>query len=225
MPSVRRLPLLVPALLLSLTACSDDPEPAAAPSPSTAAVSAAPSPSPSPVALTARLTGDGIDTAQRVVLFGDAFEVAEPVLRAALGEPTLDTGEQEAFGRYGTCPGSRLRALEYGDGALYVLFGDAIGPGMTMYQWTLTERGRPGDVPRASALVGDVATFEFGVGDPLAELRAGVQGSALEVREGDEMLPASFTLTDQSSGVFGALTGTAPAATITGVQAGEPCGE
>lgn len=220
---MRRLPLLVPLLLLALTACSDDPEPAASAPPSATPVS--PSPSPSPAALAVRLTGDGVDTGKQVVAFGDAFEVAEPALRAALGEPTLDTGEQEVFGRYGTCPGSRLRALEYGGGALHVLFGDVIGPGMTMYQWTLTERGRPGDVPRASALVGDVATFEFGVGDPLAELRAGVQGSALEVREGDEMLPASFTLTDQSSGFFGALTGTAPAATITGVQAGEPCGE
>ena len=221
---VRRLPLLVPLLLLSLAgaACSDEPRPQAAPPPSVVASQA---PSPSPDGTTARLTGDGVDTGEQVVSFGDAFEVVEPALRAALGEPTLDSGEQEPFGRYGTCPGSRLRALEYGGGALYVLFGDVIGPGMTMYQWSLTEQGRPDDVPRASALVGNVTTYDFGVGDTLAALRAGTSGSALEVREGDEMLPASFTLGDQSSGFFGFLTGTQDTATVTGVQAGEACGE
>lgn len=228
-PTVRRLPLLVPVLLLSLTgaACSDDPRPQAAPSPSAVVASEPPSPppSPSPTSVAVRLTGDGIDTPEQVLAFGDAFEIAEPALRTALGEPTLDTGEQEAFSTYGTCPGSRLRALEYGGGALYVLFGDVIGPGMTMYQWTLTEQGRPAEVPQASALIGDVTTFEFGVGDTVARLRAGVEGSELEVREGDEMFPPSFTLTDQSSGFYGFLTGTEPAATIAGVQAGEACGE
>ena len=171
------------------------------------------------------MTGDGIDTAGQLVAFGDSFEAAQPALRAALGEPTLDSGEQESFGRYGTCPGSRLRALEYGGGALYVLFGDAIGPGMTMYQWRLTGEGRPADVPSASALVGDVATFEFGVGDTLAELRDGTAGSELEVRQGDEVVPPSFVLSDQSSGFFGGLTGTQDTDTITGVLAGEACGE
>jgi hypothetical protein len=181
-PFVRRLPLLVPVLLLSLTAaaCSDEPRSTAAPS--AAEATGAPS-------------------------------------------PTKDTGVQSNAGNYGFCPGSMLRALEYGGGALYVLFGDAIGPGMTLYQWTLTGRGRPDDVPQASALVGDVATFEFGVGDTVAELRAGVEGSELEVREGDEMLPPSFTLADQSSGFSGVLTGTQPSAMISTVQAGEGCGE
>jgi hypothetical protein len=63
-----------------------------------------------------------------------------------------------------------------------VLFGDVIGPGMTTYQWTLAEQGRPGEVPQASALVGDVTTFEFGVGDTVDALRDGTPGSELEAR-------------------------------------------
>ncbi len=232
---MRTAPLLVAgAILLSaaLSGCADAPDPQVArPSPPadltppSPALSVMPSASPSPTALAARLTGDGIDTAARVVVFGDTFEQAEPALRAALGAPTLDSGEQSSFGAYGTCPGSRLRALEFGGGALYVLFGDVIGPGLTMYQWSLTDQGRSADVPKASALVGDVTTFEFGVGDTLAELRSGTSGSELDVQPGDEMLPPSFRLADQSSGFFGSLNGNGDQAGITGVIAGEACGE
>jgi hypothetical protein len=150
----------------------------------------------------------------------------QPALVAALGDPTKDTGVGSSFSEYGTCPGSELRVLEFGDGALRVLFGDVIGPGITMYQWSLSDEGRASDVPQASALVGDVTTYEFGVGDTIAELRAGVQGGAeLEVNPGDEMLEPSFTLMDQSAGFFGFLTSTGETGTVTAVQAGEGCGE
>ena len=216
--------LLACALLLS--ACSEDPEPrraASAPSPVPSAT-AAPVPSPTPAAVAVRLTGDGIDTPAKVTTFGEAFDEVQPALVAALGEPTKDTGVVSSFSEYGTCPGSRLRVLEFGGGALRVLFGDVIGPGITMYQWALVEQSP--DVPQASALVGDVTTYEFGVGDTVAELRAGVQGGAeLEVSPGDEVFGPSFRLTDQSSGFFGLLTGTADTDTVTQVQGGEGCGE
>ena len=227
---MRIAPLLAGVLALSplLAACGGDDEPvapAAAPTSPVSSPSSAPSPSPSPVGARVRLTGDGIDAPNRVVAFGATFEEVEPVLKAALGEPTRDTGEQESFGTYGTCPGSRLRALEYGGGAFYVLFGDAIGPGMTMYQWSLTEQGRPDEVPRASALVGDVATFEFGVGDTLGELREGIGDEQLEVQPGDEIVPTTVRVMDQSSGFLGYLPGTGDDAALTRVLAGEPCGE
>lgn len=223
-----RTRLLLAATLL-LTACSDDPEPTqeplTRPAPATSAA-AVPSPSPSstPTARAVRLTGDGIDTSTEVTTFGQAFDEVQPVLVAALGEPTKDTGVVSSFSEYGTCPGSKLRGLEFGDGALRVLFGDAIGPGITMYQWSLAKPSA--DVPQASVLVGDVTTFAFGVGDSLAELRTGVQGGAeLEVLPGDERVSPSFTLMDQSAGFFGFLTGTADTDTVTAVQAGEACGE
>ena len=220
--------LLLATLLL--TGCVDDgTQPALTrtgppPAPSSAAPAPSPSPSPTPVAVAVRLTGDGIDTPAKVTTFGETFDEVQPALVAALGEPTKDTGVVSSFSDYGTCPGSKLRVLEFGGGALRVLFGDAIGPGITMYQWALA--GPSDDVPKASALIGDVTTFEFGVGDTLAELRAGVQGGAeIEVNEGDEVFDPSFRLTDQSSGFFGYLTGTAETDTVREVQAGEGCGE
>lgn len=214
-----RLPLLLAALLLLTTGCSDD-----EPTPTTAR----PTPTAQSTAGEARpvrLTGDGVDLPGRVAVFGDGFEPVRQALTAALGRPSLDTGEQSSFGSYGTCPGSRLRALEFGGGALRVLFGDVDGPVLTMYQWSLIADGRPADVPRASALVGDTATFEFGVGTAVGQLRSGSAGAALDIRPGDEMLPASFRLSDQSAGFFGRLTGTADSDTVTGVLAGTACGE
>jgi hypothetical protein len=221
---VRTRWLLVATLLL--TACGDGPEPrrtapSGVPSPS---ASRSPAPSPTPTAQAVRLTGDGIDTPQRATTFGETFEQVQPALVAALGEPSKDTGVIGSFSAYGTCPGSKLRVLEFDGGALRVLFGDAIGPGITMYQWALVAQSD--EVPQASALVGDVTTYEFGVGDTVAELRAGVQGGAeLEVEPGDEMIAPSFTLLDQSSGFFGFLSGTSDRDTVRQVQAGESCGE
>ena len=232
---------LLVALVLgaALSACGDDDRPlraqAASPSP-TASPSASPTPSPAPSAAAVAtpslapapavaLTGDGIDLGERLVEFGTPFAEAEPALRAALGAPSKDSGETGSFSAYGTCPGSRLRALEYGGGALYVLFGDVPSPGLRMYAWSLTERGTPSRVPQARALVGDAATFSFGVGDTLAEVRAGAQGAELEVTQGDEIAPSSFSLEDQSAGFLGLLTGTTDTDRVTGVVGGQACGE
>jgi hypothetical protein len=159
------------------------------------------------------------------VPFGTGVSSALPVLTAALGRPTLDTGVVPSFSSYGTCPGTQLRALEYGGGALVVLFGDVSGGGLTAYGWRLTQRGSGAGLPPASALVGDAATFEFGVGTTVAALRDGAGAGAVEVTPADEILPASFRLRDQSSGFFGSLTGTGPQDTVTFVQAGQPCGD
>jgi hypothetical protein len=237
---VRTPSLLVGGLALTaaLSACSGEPAlrrtapgpsapsastPSASPATSTLS-SATPAPATTSAAGSARLIGDGIETPQKVLTFGDSYEQASPALTAALGPPTKDTGLVSSFSEYGTCPGTRLRVLEFGNGALRVLFGDVPGPGITMYQWSLAKRTP--DVPRASALIGDVTTYEFGVGDSVAELRAGIQGGAeLKVNPGDETFGPSFTLTDQSSGFFGFLTGTGDRDTVTEVQAGEGCGE
>ena len=216
--------------LLALTGCGDDGPPAstAAPTASTGPV-ASPDPEVSESAerLTgARLTGDGVDLGDvGLLLFGADVAEAEPQLVTALGPPTADSGEIESFSAYGTCPGTRLRALEYGDGALVLLFGDVIGPGLTLYQWSLTADGDPLEVPPASALVGDTATLELRVGTPLGELREGAATDTLTVLEGDERLAPSFELADQSSGLRGMLAGTSDADAVTSVQAGEACGE
>lgn len=233
------------ALLLGplvLTGCADDPErvPTAAsrtssPSPTG---SASGTPTPDAAALSApaadagagrtgqqvRLTGDGVALPGLLLEFGAPVEKAEPALRDALGTPTLDTGVVASASPYGACPGTSLRALEYGDGALVLLFGDVGGTGLTMYGWTLQAQGSPEAVPRASALVGDVTTLEFGVGTALVELQSGAPGQ-VQTAEGDELLPPSFRFADQSSGFYGQLTGTGPDDTVTLVLGGEGCGE
>ena len=72
-------------------------------------------------------------------------------------------------------------------------------------------------------LIGDVTTYEFGVGTTVAQLREGV-GEALQVTVGDDRVAPSFRLTDQSSSIFGQLTGTGPRDTALFVEAGESCG-
>jgi hypothetical protein len=217
--------LLLSALLVG---CGGEPadDPTVVPlPPSPRAAVAEPSPSPTPVALDGRLSGNGIDLPDRLIEFGAAFDDVQPALVAAFGEPSADTGITSSFSAYGTCPGEQLRALEFADGALYVLFGDVDGPELTMYQWTLADEGRTDEVPKAMALVGDVTTYEFGVGDTLGSLGEGSSGAELEVFDDDEPLPAAFRLQDQSPGFYGYLTGTQDDDTLTGVQAGTACGE
>jgi hypothetical protein len=137
--------------------------------------------------------------ASQLIEFGAAYEDARAVLDTALGKPTKDTGEVDSFSDYGTCPGDTLRALEYGGGTLVLLFGDADGPALTFYQWALEDRGTPAAVPKASALIGDVTTYDFGVGTTVAQLREGVGEQALQVTAGDDRVAPSFRLTDQSS--------------------------
>jgi len=212
--------------LLPLLACGSDPTPSAttAPSSSTAPApqvsglaSSVPLPRPSTDA-TVRLTGDGIDLPTGAVAFGDTFDAVAPDLLRFLGTPTKDTGSIDVFSEYGTCPGKDLRVLEYDGGALQVLFGTMEGQTqMTVYSWALTAESDT--TPKASALVGDKAPFEFGPGTSLAELTAGA-GDALEVVE-DEILGTVFRVEDQSSGFFGNVDG----GTVSFVQGGTGCGE
>ncbi len=239
--------LLVSALVLSagLTSCSNDgadlpvlsvgsapasagPTVEAGPTTEVTA-SAASSTTPEPLApeesAEPRLTGDGIALVSRVLQFGTPIASARPALEAELGTATLDTGVGSNNASYGVCPGTRLQALEFGGGGLVVLFGDVGGPGLRMYGWALQDKGASSRVPQASALVGDVSTLELGVGTPVRTLREGAATGTLEVRPAEEPFAASFTLDDQSAGLYGQLTGTTPTDTVTFVSAGEACGE
>lgn len=158
-------------------------------------------------------------------MFGTTYDKARPALERALGRPTLDTGVGSSFGAYGTCPGTKLRALEYGGGALVVLFGDVKGSALTMYEWALQPKGTPARVPKASAFVGDVTTYEFGIGTTVGQLKAHVATGTLKVKAGDGSQAATFTLQDQSAGFSGQLSGTTDGDETTYVIAGQPCGE
>ena len=222
--------------LLPLLACTSDPAPttstasSAASSPAasppvstepspvvTGLASSVPLPRPTPDA-PVRLIGGGIELPTRVVVFGDTFAAVQPDLLRFLGTPTKDTGPIDPFSKYGTCPGKDLRVLEYDGGALQVLFATMEGDReMTVFSWALTAASDT--TPKASALIGDVTTFDFGPGTTKAELVAGL-GETLELVD-DELTGPAFTVKDQSGGFFGTLEGDR----VSFVQGGTGCGE
>ena len=171
------------------------------------------------------LTGDGAQVDDRALPFGTPYDEAVGSLTAALGPPSLDTGETSPFSAYGTCPGTVLRALEYGAGAVVLLFGDVDGPEQRFYSWNLRDQGAPDQAPRVRALVGDVTTYEFGIGTTVAQLRAGTAQGTLEVFEGDEIFGPGMRLADRSGGLYGSLTDTSEAGRVTFVTGGSGCGE
>lgn len=233
-----RLPPLAAAAaaVLALTACGSDSEPEAAPpvpsdpSPSTPApetAAAAPSASAAlpPSTDGVRLLGDGVDLPSGVLTFGTPLAAARTALEGTLGAPTKDTGPIEPVGSYGTCPGTTLQVLEYGDGALQVLFGDVDAAEPVLHTWALVDTGDPAAVPQASALLGDVTTVELGVGTTVGELRQEAGEEAFQIREDELSLDPAFVVQDQSSGVHGFLTGTTDEDRVTFVEAGSGCGE
>ena len=171
------------------------------------------------------LTGDGAEVDGRPLLFGTSYDEALGPLTTALGPPSLDTGATSPFSSYGTCPGTVLRALEYAGGAVVLLFGDVDGAGLRFYAWNVRDQGAPDHAPRVRALVGDAATFELGIGTTVAQLRAGAAEGMLEVFEGDEIFGPGMRLADQSGGLYGSLTDTSEAGSVTFVTGGSGCGE
>lgn len=222
-----------PVASASPSPAGPSPAPSAAP---TVAPSAAPPASPSraaspplPTTLTVprptrggpgRLTGDGLALPNGVVAFGDALATARPTVDRFLGRPTRDTGVIAAAGDYGTCPGEDLRVLEYDGGALQLFFGTRPGAtAMTLFSWRLTRASTR--VPPASALVGDVTTFELRPGTTVAELQRGA-GDAVVVSD-DELVGPSFRVEDQSAGLFGTLSEAGPQGVVRTVQGGVGC--
>jgi len=85
---------------------------------STSSTSAAPTTTTLPPGLELILRNDGLGD----VLFGVAPEGAVSYVSSLLGAPNRDTGWGPNVSDYGVCPGTRFRAVVWGDLAL--LFGD-----------------------------------------------------------------------------------------------------
>ncbi|MDT7571400.1 MAG: hypothetical protein QOE05_1574 [Actinomycetota bacterium] len=161
-----------------------------------------------------------------MLLFGTTFDKASPALQRALGKPTRDTGVVSSFSDYGTCPGTKLRALEFQGGALVVLFGNVKGSALTMYEWALQPKGSTAKAPKASAFIGDVTTYEFGIGTTVRQLRDGVGNERLTTHAAVESeSAATFKVNDQSSGISGQLSGISNDDATTYILAGQACGE
>ncbi|MEO7572172.1 MAG: hypothetical protein ABIX10_07020 [Acidimicrobiales bacterium] len=158
-------------------------------------------------ATTIALRGDGLG----VVDLGATPDVAIAAVTAELGAPTLDTGWEPSFSSYGTCPGDRIRAVEWDGLVLLHTDGDtAVGTGEHLFSWRVT--GAPPALATATGL-------GFGaVASDAEELYPG----AVEVVPPEEPFPG-FLAIEAEGGLITAFLGEADE--ITNLEAGVGCGE
>lgn len=153
------------------------------------------------------LRGDGLGA----VALGAAPEEALDAVRAVLGEPTADTGWGSSFGPYGTCPGERVRGVEWDH--LVLLFADgetSYGTGEHLFAWRIT--GAPPALGTASG---------FGYRATIADAEDLYPG-AFEVVPPEEPFPG-FLQIDADGGTIIAYLD--DEGTVTNLEAGVACGE
>lgn len=154
------------------------------------------------------LRGDGLG----VTGLGDVPRVAVSRVTAALGEPTADTGWESSSSAYGTCPGDKIRGVEWDH--LVLLFTDgetAYGSsGQHLFSWRIT-----GSPPALGTATG------FGYRATAADAQELYPGR-FEVVPAAEPFP-SFLLIDADGGPIRAFLDDTD--TVTNLEAGVACGE
>lgn len=211
---MRRAALILVAAL-SVSACSDD-DSGPASSETTASTASGESTTTEPTTPTTEdepatsaiaLRGDGLG----VVELGASPEEAIAAVTAELGEPSLDTGWESSTSSYGTCPGERIRGVEWG--GLVLLFTDGAtdhGSGEHLFTWRVT--GAPPPIATAEGL-GYGAT-----GSDAEELYEGM----VERVPAEEPFPAFLGIAAEGGQITAYLDDTD---TITNLEAGTGCGE
>lgn len=204
--------LVVSALVVAAcTNGSDDAEPAASTTASSGATTTSSSASSSTTGASEpdpeiELRGDGLG----VVDLGAAPDAAIAAVTDVLGDPTLDTGWEASSSAYGTCPGDRVRGVEWDH--LVLLFTDgstAYGTTEHLFAWRLT--GAPPALGTAKGL-----GYEATVADA-EELYPG----EVEITEAEEPFPAFLTVPVGDGTITAYLDGDV----ITNLEAGAACGE
>lgn len=152
------------------------------------------------------LRGDGLG----VVDLGATPDAAIAAVSAALGDPTVDTGWESSFSSYGTCPGERIRGVEWDHLVLLFTDGDtAYGRGEHLFTWRIT--GAPPAIGTAKGL-----GYQAKISDA-EELYPG----AVEVTEPDDPFPGFLQIALEG----GTITGYLDDDVITNLEAGTGCGE
>lgn len=102
---------------------------------------------PEPVATTTsqkmslQLESDGLGELK----FGVTADEVLATLEEALGTPTKDTGITSSFSAYGTCPGEKIRVIEWS--RLRVFFGDTKFGTQKFFQYEYTDRDTKNPIP------------------------------------------------------------------------------
>jgi hypothetical protein len=212
---VRRaaLALTTALLLVALGACSDDGDDAAPTSSDTTTSAPAEtsttgdSTTTQPDAPAIALRGDGLG----VVELGSNPDDAVAAVTAELGAPTVDTGWESSSSSYGTCPGERIRGVEWG--GLVLLFTDGTtdhGSGEHLFTWRVTSATPP---------IATVEGLGYGAtGSDAEELYAGM----VERVPAEDPFPAFLRIAGEGGQITAYLDDTD---TITNLEAGTGCGE
>ena len=215
MAQVRRATAVLVVLLATLAACSDDGEPEAA-EPTASTTTSAPAETSSTEAPTTTAEPEPSDLALRgdglgVIDFGAPPDAAVAAVKAELGDPAQDTGWEESFSSYGTCPGEQIRGVEWGGLVLLFTDGDtAEGTGEHFFTWRVI--GAPPAVATATGLGWGATKADAGdlYGDQVSSVPA------------EEPFPAFLEIDAEGGQITAYLDDTD---TITNLEAGTPCGE
>jgi len=152
------------------------------------------------------LRGDGLG----VVDLGAPPAAAIEAVTRSLGAPTADSGWQASSGSYDTCPGRRVRGVEWDHLALLFTDGEtSYGRDAHLFTWRLT--GAPPAVGTARGL-GFKATLT-----DAEELYPG----HVTVTEADEPFPGFVRIAVEGGTIMGFLDGEV----ITNLEGGAGCGE
>lgn len=149
------------------------------------------------------------------VRFGVDPEGVISYMSRRLGEPTEDSGYIDSYSTFGSCPGSRVRGVRWGD--LQLLFGDestVVDGRLHFFSWKYGPKSRATPVP-------DGLRTESGItlGSTVADLRKAHPSVQIF---SDEIFGAGFEIERTLSGT---LSSTERSGTITVLYGGITCGE
>lgn len=157
------------------------------------------------------LRSDGLGS----VRFGVEPDSVVDYVTSLLGEPDSDTGYIDSFSEFGTCPGTEVRGVRWGD--LSLLFGDESdfdGGRRHFYQWQFGPQTRSPLRPNGPRTDGGI-----GLGSTVADIRRVYPDVVIF---DDEIFGPGFELEPL---LWGTLTDDADSGRVIALVGGTPCGE
>lgn len=157
------------------------------------------------------LRSDGLGS----IRFGVEPDGVVDYVSSLLGDPDSDTGYVDSFSEFGTCPGTEVRGVRWGD--LLLVFGDEsdFDSGRRhFYQWQFGPQTESPLRPNGPLTDGGI-----GLGATVSEIRAVYPDVVIF---DDEIFGPGFELEPL---LWGTLTDDAPTGRVIALVGGTPCGE